>query len=415
MLTATFTHSADQRAETVVGKMLSAVVTKMREIILPTHMRALVLLGGYGKGEGGLIYQGGEYRPHNNFDFMLILSNRVGPKLSELADYVQLEILGLANDLGIGINISVTLEGAVRKMPTRVFTYDMFEGHVTLFGDDSIIPSMSRNPMDIPGWDVRNLMVNRGSLFLINQLCLWQLDGLNKSQLGLRKLIIKHTMQAIIGYGDAVLYYSGLYHWSYREKYNRISSIEPQFKGFARLYQEAINFIFTPCYDYYLGLDLALWQRKVGHILQAVHLNCERTRLGVAELQWHDYLEHALKALPREKGFGIKRTGKLLLNLTQRHAGVLPKGFSLKQSIGYGVSDDQSLLPVLFPLIAYCLLQGSLSVEYHRFIASHFPINDDSVRTIVSAYLMAWGRCYDANLWVVLAQNDIRLEAGVDA
>lgn len=419
MFTKTFTHGAVPGAEAVVSDMLSAVVTKIEKIVPASQFRALVLLGGYGKGEGGILGQEGSYRPHNNFDLMLIISDLRRRARRRLLETVKYSMLSLSEDLGVGIDISVLTERTVRQLPTRIFTYDMREGHITLSGDASIIPSIDRNVFDIPAWDVRNLMVNRGALLLINALCLEKLKTMRGDRTELRKLIVKHTMKAIIGYGDSLLYYSGRYHWSYHEKCNRIVELGPQWRDFVALYQEAVRFRFTPCYDNYLNLDMHRWQRETLQILERVHLACEQNRLGISKLSWCEYVRLALKALPIEKGLSLKRFARLLLNLFAPSRGSLPGNFGWQSTLGYQTANEQTLMPIMFPLVAYELLLNQSHSAGTRFVASHFLKNRSEYipekSDLVKRYLAAWGRHYDVNMGAVLDRYGISLQDGVAA
>lgn len=416
MFPKTFTHGAVSGAEAVVSDMLSAVVTKIEKLVPASQFRALVLLGGYGKGEDGILAQEGCYRPHNNFDLMLIVSDLRRRTRRRLLESVKHSMLRLSEELGVGIDVSVLTERTVRQLPTRIFTYDMCEGHITLSGDASIIPSIDRNVFDIPDWDVRNLMVNRGALLLINALCLEKLKTIRVDHAELRKLIVKHTMKAIIGYGDSLLYYSGRYHWSYQEKRNRIAELGPQWRDFVALYQEAISFRFIPCYDIYLDIDIHRWQRKTLQILERVHLACERNRLGISKLSWGEYLRLALKALPTETGFSLKRIARLLLNLVKPSRGLLPDNCGWQSKLGYQTANKQTLMPIMFPLIAYELLLNKNDSAGVCFATSHFSTNRSEYIPenidLVKRYLAAWGRHYDVNMAAVLDRYGISLRDG---
>lgn len=409
MLAPIFTHSADNGAETLIREMLANIAKVIQGCVPANALRALILLGGYGKGEGGLILKNSEYYPHNNFDLLLVLSSQAKDSVREVTARVKVNVLKLAQQMGIGIDISIMSEDRVRNMPTRVFSYDMKEGHRTLLGDEKFIPSIDREMKDIPGWDVRNLMVNRGSLLLINRLCIERMSDIGEDEISLKKLIIKHTMKAIIGYGDALLYFNGRYHWSYREKYRRILQLGSAHQPLVRLYQDAINFRFTPRYDHYLKLDVRAWQGQVLRVLEHVHLACERTRLNNQSLTWDAYLREALSSLSHEQGYGGRRIGRMLLNLLRPQNGCFSVPGGLVAALGYWTSNASSVLPVLFPLIAFEGAARALPQAGHGFLMNHFGLTQMNDAHLVKKYLQVWGEQFDNNLWPVLKQFNISL------
>ncbi|NRB41402.1 MAG: hypothetical protein HRU20_23510 [Pseudomonadales bacterium] len=408
-----FTYSGHMQAEITVANILSSIVTEITQALEISQIKALVLLGGYGKGEGGIQVKAGRYRPHNNFDLLLVteaLNTKVHRQVNEI---VQRQVQDLEKQLHIGIDISVMPEAKLRCMPTRVLWYDMKLGHKTLYGDQNFIPSINHKAEDIPAWDMRNLMVNRGSLLLINQLCLQRLafHPLNKD--ALKKLIIKHTMKAVIGYGDALLYFSGEYHWSYIVKQFRVSNCSLASTNFKCLYQEAMAFRFTPDYARYRDVDFLSWQARVMNLLGDTHLQCERLRLGDEELEWQDYLSAALKQLPLETAIDnrsrLKTLIKAMQNVFVSHPGNLPANTGLKTRAGYYTSSQESLLPLLFPLIAFAFKQQHLRPNDLTFLRSHLQLNDDNSCQLIGAYLQQWGRYFDVNLCSVLKKHGIHL------
>ena len=119
--------------------------------------------------------------------------------------------------------------------------------------------------------DIRELLINRGTLLILNKKLL-QKDNTSVKE---KKIIIKHLVKGIIGYGDALLYAHGKYHWSYKRKKELMWSIAPAYKTFARVYNYAVNFRFNPHYDRILKADLHLLQDFVLKYLEGIHLHFE--------------------------------------------------------------------------------------------------------------------------------------------
>ena len=256
---------------------------------------------------------------------------------------------------------------------------------------------------------MRNLMVNRGTLLLINRLCQMDVgDDINRHE-GLKQLMIKHTMKAIIGYGDALLYAQNRYHWSYREKHTRVLHSHGISQAFLDAYDRAMKFRFFPDYEPFANIDIPQWQAQTRRILGELHLYCESVRLEDSALTWTEYLDRGLASLATERGFSAKTIAKASLNLLKSHTGKLPRDSSLSARLGYHLSSRDEVLPVLFPLLAYCSDEGEQAAEHMAFVQTHFGASANDLRSLISAYLIQWGQAFDPNLRHVLAKNGINL------
>jgi len=397
----TFTFSGDHRAEMVVANMLRRISETISNVIKPEDLTALVLLGGYGKGEGGIVHSNGQPHPHNNFDFLLVLKNCSPDKIAKIKSTVMQHIQKSSKQLNIGIDLSVISQKKITRMPTRVMWYDMKEGHKTLLGDKQFIPSLPHTVDNIPSWDMRNLMVNRGSLLLINRICL-QSPALGCDT---KKLIIKHTMKAIIGYGDALLFSLNEYHWSYKEKLRRLVASEQVDTNFKTLYKSAMTFRFEPNYALYQETDLIAWQSQVIRQLKKIHLECEAKRLGVINLTWHQYLEAALSKLFTEDANSYREWIKKCLNLIKPHPGSLPSHYKWMSTLGVLIANETNILPILYPFILFDIDDSS----YQHFASSFLCVDRTDSQALNSAYLKKWGNQFDEHFWSVLKKHNITL------
>ena len=142
------------------------------------------------------------------------------------------------------------------------------------------------NSQNINLHDIRELMINRGSLLILNEKIL-QNKNLDKK---MKMVLIKHFVKAIIGYGDALLYLHGKYHWSYKRKKELMWGIKPSFPAFARIYDYAINFRFNPNYERLINSDLEMFQRFiVRNVEKKIHLEFERQMARDENLNWRSY------------------------------------------------------------------------------------------------------------------------------
>ncbi|MCJ8303257.1 hypothetical protein [Shewanella sp.] len=376
----------DPQAEAFCQDVLTQVCDTVARYLDKNQVCALVLLGGYGRGEGGLISHpvSGRLYPHNNFDLLLILNQQINAH-PQLKKSINQALQPISQQAGLGIDISFTTRSKMRNAACRVIWYDMRHGHRTLLGDEDFVPSLTQHTLqNIPAWDARNLLINRGSLLLINRFLLAQ----NKPE-RYRSTIIKHTMKAIIGYGDALLFSLGKYHWSYAEKQLRMAnetSIEPEFK---QLYLEAMNFRFSPSYTRFQNIELTAWNESIITALQPVHLRCERQRLNKPNLTWTSYLKYAASDAFWHNDNQVKNLIKRTLGMTA--------GLAIIQEPSpwtYLALTQAEKLPLCFPYVLY--RQGKQA--------------ENSADTLTRRYLKNWQDFVDANLSNLLDGLGLSLE-----
>ena len=381
-----------------VEAFLRDLLDEIREAfsaILPEDTyRSAVLIGGYGRGEGGVQMVGGKERPHNNLDLLVV--SRAG--LTEgMREELGAVARRLSEKVGLGIDVGYVEESRLLRSPCLVMWYDMRFGHRTILGDEGFLPGLERFTVEkvVPS-DVLKLMVNRGTLLVINDLLLENPNPTEKS----RALIVKHVMKAIIGFGDAFLFSRGEYDWSYLEKQRRMRAVEDAPEGLQKLYDGALEFRFSPDYAAFESRDLRAWAEELRTALEPVFLDFERHRLDSQVLGWDGYLRAALGAeLRRDRGSPRGLAMKLVFGLCESG---LP-GFG----IAARCAGPRQIVPLLFPAVYFGVGEEEYREAARAFLGS--PTAD--APSLRRAYLRRWGELGDANFSTVVETHGIDLEA----
>ena len=398
-----FTARGGEAVEADVRGLVGRIAEKAQEALVPGQFRALVMLGGYGRGEGGVEVAGGGEKPHNNLDFLLITRGLGAGEMARLKGELDDRLVPMGHREGIGIDLGVIDADKLRRSPCLVMWYDMRWGHKTILGDADFVPSLERFSLErVLDWDVRNLMVNRGTLFLFNDLLLDH-GGLDLER---RRLIVKHAVKGVIGYGDALLFFLGDYDWSYAEKQRRMRRRDDVPEDFRRLYDEAVEFRFRPRYDAYLERDPGEWMAEWRRDLAAVHLRCEAARLGAPGLDWANYAETAFGRAFVEGGWAPRSLAKKGLNLLR--AAPAPAGLGGRAALGYRCGGEHGLFPLVFPAIAY----GLEDPGYRELARDSLGAASTALPDLRRAYMRLWGRVSDINFPTVLRKLGISLEDG---
>ena len=366
--------------------LLNDISSDIEKHIPSDHYKCVILIGGYGRGEGGVIkIQNIEY-PHNNLDFLIVSKGLNKTSELKLKKDINKIIIKHCQRVDIDFDLSLISEFKLKACDPLVITYDMKYGHKVINGDSTFLKNMERFNIEyIPDWDIRNLMVNRGTLLTINDLIL------NKKYHTMKdiKTVIKHCVKAIIGYGDALLYYNGNYHYSYVEKQRRMSNLTHIDQEFRKMYDDAMSFRFEPNYQKYLEEDLIQFQKNVKRVLKEVHLECESMALKKKNIQWSTYFETALNS--SSNTFGIKTLLKNIRNLLLPYCFI--KELSLKNRLRAKMLGMRGVLPLLFPYIAFEMHDN----KNQKMINEFFDIHTSNNSTLKEEYLLFWGKYINNN------------------
>ncbi|GAB4226593.1 MAG: hypothetical protein Tsb0021_02730 [Chlamydiales bacterium] len=354
----------------------------------PNLYRSILLIGGYGKGEGGVELINGRETTHNGLDILAISKK----KPEKLDAQIRPLLKDVQKKYSTALDLSVVDEFKLKRSPCRLLWYDMFWGHRVLLGDTDFITSLPfSNAEKIVPQDFLELMFNRGTLLIINE-CILKENGASLSD-SQKKIIIKHFMKVAIGYGDAILFTLGDYHWSYCEKLHRLE-LHPNISNEVKqLYLEASTFRFCPNYKDFLSRDLHAWLDSLKHMCADIYLNFERERLKCADLNWSNY--HRLFSSSSLLDFSPfpSRLKRKWEGFTHPPRSSIVKGVFSK--LGFWLLSPAERLIPIFPYL-------SLTVENDNFmkkIAEYLCAYDNSLPSLQLAFLKQWGRYYDKNLF----------------
>jgi len=185
-----------------------------------THCEALILLGGYGRGEGTpYLLPDGSQAPFNDYDLVVIVDT--------VNTAVRLHFNALEKELTERIGLPVDLCPYARhELPSREFSllnYEMKNGHMVLWGDEHILDALpDYDPAAIPLTEGARLLLNRGKLLLDIKRRLADSSPLSDEE---RIRFIKFLQKVLLAFGDSALLVEGQYDIHYAVKKNRITSL----------------------------------------------------------------------------------------------------------------------------------------------------------------------------------------------
>lgn len=392
------TYYNNKETEAFLNDVMLEASLVFKDLFSKSQTAALILIGGYGRGEGGVVQENGTYHPHNNLDLLYIYNGKINAHLIEQANKKLQEI---SKEYGIGIDMSAINKQKLMRLDGLVVSYDMRYGHRTLLGDSKFLKDHKAFSLyNIDPADMRQLLVNRGTLLLINRVLLNK-PSLTKDE---KKLIIKHAIKAIIGYGDALLYFNDSYHWSYMQKQSNMSESNNIDKSIKDLYSEAIIFRFMPDYDTYMRKDLKAWNDELIKTLSSIHLQCEKINLNENNLDWENYFITALenKSYPRQN---LRQKAKSCL-YGIKNPSVIKELNSTNEMISFLQLGARGMLSLLFPYIAYEVYPKHYQSLFQVALHLKEPKEDAYLRS----FLTLWSKWGDTNFINVLRTYNIELD-----
>lgn len=284
-----WTVAEEPSVEAQVSEAACHLAAAIQGRIPAGRIRVAAIIGGYGRGEGGVERVHGCGRPHNNLDVLVVtLGKRQLEQRHRKA--VRTATAEVAAACGIPVDVGYVTAHQLETSRPRVMWYDVRNGHRVLFGDTSFLSGLDRYRADnIPVDDVVDLITNRGALAVIAKTLMLAEEPSDWAV----KHALKGTMKAIVGYGDALLWQRGLYHVSYQEKARRVEACADIDQAMRTLYAEAVDFRFRPDYQRYLGRE-SQWVLSAIDELEVAHRTFASREFG-SEVQWRDYPEAILR------------------------------------------------------------------------------------------------------------------------
>jgi len=222
-MNARFTIDGSQELEDRIEQICDRVRAAITEQIPRTDIAAIVLAGGYGRGEGGVLRTDSGDMPYNDLEFYVFLrGNRL---LGEHRYGERLRNLGESLSVDGGVHVEFKLDNAKRWRhgPVSMFSYDLVSRHRIVLGDSLIFEGCGHHldASAIPLSEATRLVFNRASGLLLAR------ELLQKAALGGddADFISRNLAKMQLALGDAVLTVFGKYHWSAMERHRRLATL----------------------------------------------------------------------------------------------------------------------------------------------------------------------------------------------
>lgn len=286
------------------GKQLYDLGLATREA-LGENLVALILGGGYGRGEGAVTRVGGLERPYNDLDLFLVL-RRESP-----LDALRPVRGKFERELGIEIDFSRPLTTTTLQiLPHQLMWHDLLRGHKVLWGPEQILHELVPDSllMPPPPEEATRLLLNRGVALLRARRIV---QGQEKAPDP--DFVRRNYYKALLAMGDAVFIKAGRTLPPLQRRLAELQELicDPEL---SRLYNKALRFKLCPDSFQVTATDLEecvrLWarhfQESLTPSLQEPNLSQPRywfknilRNARVRRFSWEHPREYLYRQLPR--------------------------------------------------------------------------------------------------------------------
>jgi hypothetical protein len=375
-----FTPDGDDAVESRIGYDQQLISAAVMDAVPAQQFRALVLIGGYARGEGGFRHVDGKPEPYNDYDYFLVVGGMTPAAVQVLK--AQLLELGhvLTARVGVEVDLAVLRLEALPRAEYSLMHAEMLWGYRVVAGDAAILAAMPRMPFaGLALAEFTRLMLNRGSLLLMNRNALATGTSGEPRQ---REQFMKYLFKAVLACGDARLAAAGQYHPSYSEKWQRLQRLHwDGQERFLPQYRMALEAKFHPAYEQYAAARLEKCLQQVTDLWLETLAHLESVRLGSHAGSWAAYASPGVSKGQSAPGLrGLVRN----VGVTVRDYGPLELLTNLRWSLRYPRERLISILPGL--------LAGPGLVRDSQLTTALGLAARGSWQQLVRSYLEQWHR-----------------------
>lgn len=213
-----------------IEKEIDDIITDIiNEIVSHLHPKSIILIGGFGRGEGAVINDEKELKFFSDCEITIVSGKYISRKsIEKLIDmFAKKDGLELIIHRSIAVEI-YSLFPVPRIISNKIWRpiiqrYDLKYGSRIIYGENCLEKTPDFNPEDIPLWEGIRLMFNRMAEVL-------KFSPIERSySYEDEAKLIYRLSKLIIACQDALLLSTGNYHPSYRIRNNLFIELFPQY------------------------------------------------------------------------------------------------------------------------------------------------------------------------------------------
>lgn len=296
-----YTQLAEPDLQHRIDQDLAYLTGEIRRLVPARRLAAIVLGGGYGRGDGGVRRTPQGPAPYNDYDLFVVIRGGLPWRRRSLRRAVALRRPDWESAVDLEVEVALCTEAQLRRSPLTLRLFDLASGHRVLWGDASVGKVFDPHRGGVlPLVEGARLLVNRGSLLAFCKAQRATTDAFPPEE---HARVIRYLHKAILACGDVVLMHGGCYttHSDARmANLHKVSGPSPEIMAELRAWYAHVvesrrggrETVPAGC----PGLE-AFFER-VWHRFEQVHLWFESERLEVKPLRWTDYVIASFNKFP---------------------------------------------------------------------------------------------------------------------
>lgn len=242
-----YSFSGSEKFESKIHQTVQEMGSRLGQAFGPQCV-AIVLGGGYGRGEGACIVKEGKEYLYNDFDLFVITTKKmeIPQKVKEVAH-------GYEQSLGIEVDIGKPIPmDSLPSLPHELMWQDLLDGYTVIFGDGQHVAKAKTKRMmePLPKVEAIHLLLNRGTGLLqaIREAYLMEIK--TSHNLPDQDFIRRNYQKCALALGDALLIALGMYRPPLAYRREKIESLQDpglyEILSIQSSYREAAEFKVKP-------------------------------------------------------------------------------------------------------------------------------------------------------------------------
>jgi hypothetical protein len=376
-----FTLDGSEALEQQLDLLCQEITREIRALIPAYKLEALILGGGYGRGEGGVLKTEQGEQPYNDLEFYVFLKGNT--LLNDRKYRAQLHHLGerFTERVGIEVEFKIISIQKLRQSQVSMFYYDLVAAHRLLHGEEGVLANCDhhRSAHRIPLAEATRLLMNRCSGLLFSKGLLERETFTGEDA----DFVARNIAKAKLAMGDVILTAYGHYHFSCRERHRRLEKLAiaqetSWIAPFVEPHREGVEFKLHPFKSSASREELAKSHTDASQFAKELWLWLENRRLG--------------KRFSKVEEYSFCQTPKCPESEPLKNLALTARTFGVLSSISSGAAryPRERLLNTL-PLLLW--LDAPLSrPETRARIEGQLRTHGGDLQSAISAYKAIWNR-----------------------
>jgi hypothetical protein len=377
-----FTIDGNADLERHLGALCRRVRLEAINLVPSPKLEALVLGGGYGRGQGGVLKMESEEAPYNDLEFYVFIAGNHWINVARYRRAFQNLESELSAEAGLHVEFKVDSLQKLRRTPVSIFSYDLVSGHRTIIGTEPVFVGCEYHfdSTKIPATEATRLLLNRCSGLLLARELLLK-DSLTDEE---SDFVGRNLAKAQLALGDALLAAEGKYHWDCLERARRLRKLEaeggrPLLSRIRPHHDAGVQFKLHPVRERAPIDEFRSQHRELTRLALEVWLWIENKRLQANFSELRDY---SLSCVDKRVGGVLWRN--LLLNIKTFGAAVTLS----RNSRRYPRERLFNALPLLLGDS-----EAEIQPETRRYLQNQLHTRAKDWPGLVAAYKQLWS-CY---------------------